>query len=45
MDLMGYDAYLSGKLQDYELPEEELAKYTKDLENLPKAEKRKSGKW
>jgi tryptophan synthase beta chain len=45
MDLMGYDAYLSGKLIDYELPEEELQKYTKDLESLPKAEKRKSGKW
>jgi len=45
MDLMGYDAYLSGKLVDYELPEEELQKYLKDLENLPKAEMRKSGKW
>ena len=45
MDLSGYDAYLSGKLIDYELPAEELEKYTKDLENLPKAEKRKSGKW
>jgi len=45
MDLLGYDAYLSGKLTDYELPEEMLQKYTKDLENLPKAEMRKSGKW
>jgi len=45
MDLTGYDAYLSGKLIDYELPEEELMKYTKDLENLPKAEMRKTGKW
>jgi tryptophan synthase beta chain len=45
MDLTGYDAYLSGKLTDYELPEEELQKYIKDLENLPKAEIRKSGKW
>ena len=45
MDLMGYDAYLSGKLTDYELPEEELNKYLKDLENLPKAEMRKTGKW
>jgi tryptophan synthase beta chain len=45
MDLLGYDAYLSGKLIDYELPEEELQKFTKGLENLPKAEKRKSGKW
>ena len=45
MDLTGYDAYLTGKLIDYELPEEELQKYTKDLENLPKAEMRKTGKW
>jgi len=45
MDLTGYDAYLSGKLTEYELPEEELKKYLVDLENLPKAEARKSGKW
>jgi len=45
MDLLGYDAYLSGQLTDYELPEEELKKYTKDLEKLPKAEMRKTGKW
>ena len=45
MDLTGYDAYLSGKLTEYELPEEELKKYLVDLEKLPKAEVRKSGKW
>jgi tryptophan synthase beta chain len=45
MDLSGYDAYLSGKLKDYELPEDELCKYTKELEKLPKAEMRKSGRW
>ena len=45
MDLVGYDAYLSGKLTDYELPQEELQKYTKALETLPKAEIRKSGRW
>jgi len=45
MDLVGYDKYLSGELTDYELPEEELKKYTKVLEDLPKAEMRKSGKW
>jgi tryptophan synthase beta chain len=45
MDLTGYDAYLSGKLTDFELPEEEMQKYLKDLENLPKAEMRKTGKW
>jgi tryptophan synthase beta chain len=45
MDLSGYDAYLSGKLGDYELPEADLQKYTKELEKLPKAEVRKSGRW
>jgi tryptophan synthase beta chain len=45
MDLTGYDAYLSGKLTDYELPQEELTKFTKDLDSLPKAEMRKSGRW
>ena len=45
MDLTGYDAYLSGRLTEYELPEEELKKYLADLEKLPKAEARKSGKW
>jgi len=45
MDLTGYEAYLSGKLTDYELPDEEMSKYLKDLENLPKAQMRKSGKW
>jgi tryptophan synthase beta chain len=45
MDLSGYDAYLSGKLTDYELPDEDLEKYTMELKDLPKAEMRKSGKW
>ena len=45
MDLAGYEAFLSGKLTDYELPEEELQKFTKGLKDYPKAEMRKSGKW
>jgi len=45
MDLTGYDAYLSGKLSDYELPREDLEKFTAPLKDLPKAEARKSGKW
>lgn len=45
MDLLGYDAYFSGKLTDYELPEEDLKKYTQELKDLPQAEIRKSGKW
>jgi tryptophan synthase beta chain len=45
MDLTGYDAYLSGKLTDYELPEDEMKKYLDELESFPKAQMRKSGKW
>ena len=45
MDLSGYDAYMSGKLKDYELPDEELYKFTNELDKFPKAAKRKSGKW
>jgi len=45
MDLSGYDAFLSGKLTDYELPEEDLRKFTAPLKNLPKAEMKKTGKW
>lgn len=45
MDMMGYDAYLGGKLSDYEFPQSELEKNLKALENFPKAEITKSGKW
>jgi len=45
MDLSGYEAYMSGKLGDYELPEDVLQKYTRELDKMPKAEMRKSGRW
>jgi len=45
MDLVGYDNYLSGKLSNYEMPEDELFKFTKDLEKFPKAPMRKTGRW
>ena len=45
MDLSGYDAYLSGKLGKYSLPEEELQKYTAGLSEMPEAPERKTGKW
>jgi tryptophan synthase beta chain len=45
MDLTGYDAFLTGKLQRYELPDEELEKTEACLKEHPKAEVRKSGKW
>jgi len=36
MDLAAYDAYLSGKLEDYELPEEEIQKALAAIKNLPR---------
>ena len=45
MGLTGYDIYLSGKLTDYELPDGDMKKLTKQLENVPKAEVRTTGKW
>lgn len=36
IDLAAYDAYLSGKLEDYVLPDEEIKKLIKDLEKFPK---------
>jgi len=45
MDLSGYDAFMAGKLSDYELPEADLQKFTAPLKSFPKAEARKTGKW
>ena len=45
MDLTGYDAYMTGKLTPYALPDEELAKTEEILKDYPPAEMRKSGKW
>jgi tryptophan synthase beta chain len=45
MDLTGYDAYLSGKLVDYPLPEEVMKKSLEAIKDLPKPEVRKTGKW
>jgi tryptophan synthase beta chain len=36
MDMSAYDAYLSGKLTDFALPEEEIARALKAIEGLPK---------
>jgi tryptophan synthase beta chain len=35
MDLVGYNKYLNGELNDYEYPEEEIAKNLKKLEGYP----------
>lgn len=45
MDLSGYDAFMSGKLPPYELPDSELEKAQACLKKHPKAEMRKTGKW
>jgi len=36
IDLPSYDAFLSGMLGDYALPDEEIARLVKDLEKYPK---------
>ncbi len=36
IDLAAYDAYLSGKLEDYVLPDEEIQRLIKDLEKFPR---------
>lgn len=36
MDLMGYDAYFSGKLEDYALPQSELDASIQKIAGLPK---------
>ena len=36
IDLPSYDAYLSGKLQDYSLPSDEIQKLLKELDKFPK---------
>ncbi len=38
MDLTGYDAYLSGRLQDIALPEDTLKESLEGIAGLPKAE-------
>ena len=36
IDLAAYDAYLSGKLEDYVLPDDEIKELLKDLEKFPR---------
>ena len=45
MDLMGYDAYLTGKLSPYSLPDNEIRKAGETLKQYPPAPRNKSGKW
>jgi len=43
VDMAAYEAYLSGKLQDHELPEAEIQRALKDIEPLPKPKQYKAG--
>ncbi|MBF0532803.1 MAG: TrpB-like pyridoxal phosphate-dependent enzyme [Candidatus Omnitrophica bacterium] len=45
MDLVGYEKFLSGELQAYELPESELCASVDKIKGLPAAARNKSGKW
>jgi len=45
MDLTAYDAFLSDKIKDYPLPQEELDKSLATIKDLPKPEAKKTGKW
>ena len=45
MDLTGYDAYLSGKLKDYSLPQETIDSNIRGLGELPLPSPAKTGKW
>ncbi|RKX79146.1 MAG: TrpB-like pyridoxal phosphate-dependent enzyme [Spirochaetes bacterium] len=43
LDLSGYDAYMGGKLEDYEFPTEELEKNLEALKDFPKPKMVKTG--
>ncbi|MBN2424472.1 MAG: TrpB-like pyridoxal phosphate-dependent enzyme [Calditrichaceae bacterium] len=45
MDLAGYEKFFAGQLQDYHLPEEEMAKSLAAIAGLPKPSTQKTGKW
>ncbi|MFC1763533.1 TrpB-like pyridoxal phosphate-dependent enzyme [Planctomycetota bacterium] len=45
MDLLGYSKFFEGALSDYEHPQEQIEQAEKELEGMPPAEVKKSGKW
>ncbi len=45
MDMLGYDAYLEGKLERYEMPDEDIKRSLAELNGLPKPKAVKTGKW
>ncbi len=36
IDLASYDAYMAGRLENFEMPDEEITRLMKDLERFPK---------
>ena len=45
MDLTGYEKFMSGKLEDFPLPEEMLQESLASISKLPKPQAAKTGKW
>ncbi len=45
LDLAGYDKFLAGSLSEYSLPEDILNESIKVIQDHPKPESKKSGKW
>jgi tryptophan synthase beta chain len=45
MDMLGFDKYLSGELKNFPLPEDELKRSLDAIRDLPKPERKKSGRW
>lgn len=45
LDLAGYDKFLTGKIADFKLSDEDIEVSLKGISELPKASKKKSGKW
>lgn len=45
MDLSGYESFLNGELEEHALEQEKIDEAEAELDNLPRAEVKKSGKW
>jgi len=45
MDLNGYDAFMSGRLEDHEMAQKDIDEALSELKGLPKPSQAKTGKW
>jgi len=45
MDLTGYDSFFAGQLTDFSLGEEDLCRYSDAIEDFPKPDTTKTGRW